>query len=90
VTVFSALRPTTAGEVSSAIEAKALPICRRVVMLFSPSAKADSGVINSSSRKRLEITKGREKLLFCLKLSICILTSNSLVKQDDNNTHNRQ
>ena len=53
--VLSDVRLTTAGEAFSAIEAKALPIRRRVAMLSESCAKTDKGLINSSI-KRVEIT----------------------------------
>ncbi|MBA7711729.1 hypothetical protein ES703_120695 [subsurface metagenome] len=55
VMVISELRLTTAGEVFSAIEAKALPIRRRVAMLSESWAKTDKGLINNRT-KMVEIT----------------------------------
>ena len=55
VMTLSDVRLTTAGEVFSAIEAKALPIRRRVAMLSESWAKTDMGLINNS-RKTVEIT----------------------------------
>jgi len=54
---LTAVRPTTAGDAFSAIFAKALPICRRVAMLFSSYAKADSGAKERNVIKIVEITK---------------------------------
>jgi hypothetical protein len=54
--VWLALIPTTAGEAFSEILAKALPIWRRVSMLFVSCAVAENGMMKSKSIKEAEIT----------------------------------
>jgi len=55
--VLSALSPTTAGEVFSTIEAKALPMRRKVSMLFVSCAKAGSDDTKNKTIKKVEIKR---------------------------------